>query len=141
VRRCRGWAVLQPPKPGKSSGGSALDFFWPCVIYLRAPLNQDGADFLVSETKLMVIPCGPAEHKNAPLRPYKHGVWVDTRWVFPFLISTTTAVESDRSDRIRVGLESKHRDCFAQGLQELETMTGLADEFELVGTLDVSVQV
>jgi hypothetical protein len=58
--------------------------YWPCSIYIRyyLPGSKRGEEYLKNERKVYLIPYGPDCHH---LKPYKHGVWITTANIYPFL--------------------------------------------------------
>jgi len=85
VRLAKAWVMLSDKIP-----------HWPCIVYIRTPFSESGADFLRSEKRAFIVLTGK---KGYPIGPYyPHGVWFNTKHITPFR-------GSYQNERIRAGID------------------------------------
>lgn len=116
--RAKAWVKLSPKL-----------LFWPCVLFVRRPklASEVGESYLRNEGRVYIIPCGP---EKAPLKPYKHGVWLSA--------SNTAPFTRRYDERLEKGSSSIYTAQFMDAVHELKHDPSSVDfDFKFKGTFEI----
>lgn len=105
--------------------------FWPCVVFIRRPkpLNDSAIQFLKEEKKVYVEPFGEFAY---PIRPYKHGVWMCTNKIRPYLRPIDSLADQE--------LQKPYKSNFSIACEEARNSTISDANFKFIGTLEVELE-
>lgn len=115
VKRVKCWANIS-----KEVG------YWPSVVFIRSPANEDGIQSLKKENNVFVVPCGQYFSK---LNKMREGFWLHTQRVHPF--------HQNYDKYCQEGLASDTSDYFVSALVDLDDSGALEENFEFIGSFNV----